>query len=179
MPRRLSAFGAALLATNELFDSIGDELGLPLDRDEWTYEDYEDERDAIGRRLVELSQSMAGLRGRLKKANRSRKRLAHAASREQARAIHAERLSGFGGPQGGPQGGVRSQLSPGMVLETHPSKKAIAIPLESGVYLVAEADSHILRSVHPQRVAKALQQSAKKNLLAAPGQTTSHWTSKL
>tara|TARA_Y100000034_G_C6669073_1_gene293612 strand:- start:70 stop:609 length:540 start_codon:yes stop_codon:yes gene_type:complete len=175
--RRFSAFGAALAATNDLFDSIGDELGLPLDREEWDADDYEDERDAIGRRLVEIAGGMAGLRGKLRKEKGLRKRLAHAASREQARAIRAERQlpyrEGFDGDK------VRSQLSEGLVLESKQGKEAFVVPLESGVYLVAEGDSHILRTAHPRRIAKALQESAKTKLLAPPGRAVRHWTSEL
>jgi len=167
--RRPSAFGAALIAANNLFDSVGDELGLPVDRDEWDYDDYEDEREALGRRLVEISGRMARVRSQARRRRRPPRR-----GPRQLQTTAPVRVQPGGRPQIS-----RSRLSQGVVVETGPGSHAVVVPLESGVYLVAEADSRILQSTEPERVSRALQQSAREDLSGSIGRASYHWTRKL
>jgi hypothetical protein len=191
MGRRRSAFGAALVATNNLFDSIGDELRLPLNRDEWDQEDYEDERDAIGRKLVALSGTMAQLRGRLRRIGKQRNRYGRIAQEASDQLSETSDQLGEASDQlgewesfgarhqrsrQGRQARSRSQLSPGVVLETDRGTHAVVVPLESGVFLVAEAQSDLIQQTHPERVSRAIQESARSTLLSEPGRVTDHWT---
>ena len=168
--RKPSAFGAAVAATNRLFDSIGDELDLPEDREEWDEDDYEEERDAIGRRLVDLSGRMARLRNRLRTT---------AKQRDHFRGIVAYGGPPHAAPHRGNMGRRKSALTSNIAIESAQGTQAVVIPLEGGVYLVAEATPHMLQGAGADRVAKALQQSAQQNLLAGPGGNRQQWTEKL
>lgn len=159
-----SAIGAAIIAVNRLFDAVDDELDLPVEREEWDEEDYEEERDAIGRKLVMISGRMARLRGRLRNTARQR---------DYFRGV-AHQVSAFAGSKG-----RQSALSSNIAIQTAPGTQAVVIPLESGVYLVAEASSGILNGAGAEKVSKALQQSAQQNLLSGPGGSRQHWTEKL
>ena len=169
--RKPSAFGAALAATNRLFDSIDEELDLPENREEWDAEDYEDERDAVGRKLVELSGRMARLRGRLRTTARQRDHFRGAGNGPPQRLMPPQRPM--------PPQRVQSALTANIAIQTAPGTQAVVIPLESGVYLVAEASSHTLQGVGAEKVSKALENAAHNNLMFGPGGSRKHWTEAL
>ena len=162
--RRPSAIGAAIVATNRLFDSVDAELDLPEDREEWDEEDYEEERDAIGRKLIMISGRMARLRDRLRNT-------VHQRDHFRGIALHGARM---GAPQR-----RKSALTSNIAIEAAPGTQAVVIPLEGGVYLVAEASHGMLQGAGAEKVAKALQHSAQQNLLSGPNGSRSHWTEKL
>ena len=191
--RRPSAIGAAIGAVNRLFDSVDDELNLPEDRDEWDEDDYEEERDAIGRKLVEISGRMARLRSRLRNTARQRDHfrgsgigslthtqlVAQGYLRPPAGGYRRVRPGGAGG-LAIPTRSTPSALTSNVAIQTTPGTQAVVIPLESGVFLVAEASSALLASAGAEKVAKALQQAAGANLLSTSiSGRKQHWTEKL
>jgi len=150
-----------------LFNEIDDYLNLPFDEDEWTQEDYEDEREEIGVRLEASFAKVIALKRELTAAKAG---------------AHPEQQAALGGQTRlrrlTPQrfGGVRSELTESIALETTNGKRAVVVPLESGVYLVGEVNEHILASANPNDVGAALEGAASASLL---GKRCSHWTRTL
>jgi len=153
-----------------LFEEIAAELNLPEDPEQWDYEDYEDERNVMGERLVGVFAKIIVLRRELKAFKAGQ----HPHQKRASRTARARARAG-GSKRGSPLP-TRSRLGEGVVLETDENKSAVVVPLESGVFLVADTDRRLLEASSPDSVGAAIEEAAYASLSGTP---CSHWTRKL